>query len=512
MFIYDDYKAFLNIYNGYIINEYNVCFLSDPYCHLYNKRNYNSVSNNIPEEKEMNDLKLYQNYDISNLDVRNIKIKVNKELPLEYLIAVTKFERLITNQYKQYCNKVNYSKIPVNNNFYDINNIMFLDDGSSWNYNTINEKSLRGTENAIYQLSMHLSRLKFNNIIVLTKDGIQKQLNNKLYYDNIQNFKNYNANIIIHQSIPSINNLSDYSDKKHIIYIHHDVTVSCIKNTYSKIYLFDKYIYKYIFVSNWQKHRYIRYYGLNNEKCVVIQNAINPIINLKLSSIKKTKSLIYVSSPYMGVINVLPLFNTLLKYIPDLKLKIFSSFDIENTIDNNFNPLNMDFLDNLELDSKDKYYLNYYKEFIKHDNIEYYGSVPQHILFKHFNDSMILFYPCVLPGTCCTSILEAMAYRCFVVSSDLGAFQETSNNMAYLFDSCLDVNHINYSVKNAFLEPIGIDQFSKNYVKMFLEKTIDLVNNYYEPDKQQHLNKQQDFINNNCKWDNKVEQFMEFIK
>ena len=108
----------------------------------------------------------------------------------------------------------------------------------------------------------------------------------------IQNLKKYSANIIVHQGIPTINknNLSEYSEKKHILYIQHDVTVSCIKNTYNKIHLFDKYIYKYIFVSNWQKNRYIRYYGLNNEKCVVIQNAINPIINLKLSSIKKTFS------------------------------------------------------------------------------------------------------------------------------------------------------------------------------------------------------------------------------
>ena len=57
------------------------------------------------------------------------------------------------------------------------NTIKFIDNGTDWNYNTINERSLRGTENAIYQLANML--IINNNVSIYTKNGIKIKNNKK---------------------------------------------------------------------------------------------------------------------------------------------------------------------------------------------------------------------------------------------------------------------------------------------------------------------------------------------
>ena len=346
----------------------------------------------------------------------------------------------ILNTNIEYANNSNYT-------------IKFIDNGTDWNYNTINERSLRGTENAIYQLA-NMLRIN-NNVSVYTKNGIKIKHNN-INYDNINNFINNNKSeiFIIQGTIPF--KLDNIINKKIFMWIQHDITVECIKKSYSKLQNFDKYIYKYIFVSNWQKNRYIQYYKLNPDKCFVMQNGISPSLKYN-PNIKKELTLIYSSSPYRGMYNLIPFVNSLKNIFPNIKLKVFSSFKIENKNDK---PLTLKELNKLCIDSCDKYYYKYYNLMIKHPNVDYYANVPQKILFKHFNSSMILFYPNTFPETCCTTILEAMAMRCNIVSSDIGALRETSNNMAFLYDPCIDVNNYNIKLDDFILYPKIINDLS----------------------------------------------------
>ena len=298
--------------------------------------------------------------------------------------------------------------------------ILFLQKGSNWNYNTINTSSLRGTENAIYQLSLQLS--KKYKVAVLTNGGIHHSLNENLVYDNIQRVNNYtNVSIVIHMAYPFT---YEYFHKNtvHFIYIQHDITVSFIKKFYKNIDFLKKIIYKFIFVSDWQKNKYVECYDIEDYKCVVMQNAINPVLELPQQSINKKMTLVYASSPYRGLTIILPVFNKLLQHFPNLRLKIFSAFKIENK--------NKDYTPITDLNSYtlstciDSLYINYYNTFINHENIDYYGNVPQEILFKHMKESMILYYPNTFPETCCTTVLEALACRCIVVSSKLGALPQ----------------------------------------------------------------------------------------
>ena len=495
MYIYDDFIMYLKIYNMYLKNNNNIIYLCDSSLYLYNNINILSVSK---EKKNNDDYNIYKTYNIDNLDVSKIKITNNnticntiKNNIFENYIIDNISKIFILNTNIQYTNNINYT-------------IKFIDYGTEWNYNTINERSLRGTENAIYQLA---NVLKINNnVSIYTNNGIKIKHNN-INYDNITNFKNNNnKEIYIFQGTICIN-LNNIINKKIFIWIQHDITVECIKNTYSKLQDFDKYIYKYIFVSNWQKNRYIQYYKLNSDKCFVIQNGVSPSLKYN-PNIKKELTLIYSSSPYRGMYNLIPFINSLKNIFPNIKLKVFSSFKIENK---NNKPITLEELNKLCIDNCDKYYYNYYKLMINHPNIEYYANVPQKILFKHFNSSMILFYPNTFPETCCTTILEAMAMRCNIVSSDIGALRETSNNMAYLYDPCIDINNNSITLNNFILKPKNINDLSNNYKQDVLNKLIDILKNYNSPENTLHLNKQQEYVFNKCSWENRMYSFYNML-
>tara|TARA_B110000208_G_scaffold77208_1_gene98924 strand:+ start:5379 stop:11732 length:6354 start_codon:yes stop_codon:yes gene_type:complete len=509
MYIYDDYKAFLNIYNQYIINENKICFLNDQYIYLYNNFNPISVSKNVGEKKkkQLYDLNIYQSYNIDNLNVEKINIFNNVEISDSEIKIIDHFETSIIDLYRQHYEKNHYNLYEYNKiNSVNTEYITFIDNGTNWDYNSINNNSLRGTENAIYNLS---SCLSCNNIVnVFTNGGIKHNLKHNLYYDNINNITNTKSSIIIFQGVPRIN-LENLNNIRKYIYQQHDITVQFIKKNY-KNNIFDKYINKYIFVSNWQKNRYEQYYSLDKNKCVVIQNAINPKLELLLEkniTYKKELSLIYISSPYRGLNLIIPLFNKLLKKYPYLKLKIFSSLQLENK-NKNFEPLDLNYL-NKNIKNGDLIYKKLYEEFIEHSSIDYYASVPQHILFEHLKLSMILFYPNIFPETCCTSILEAMTCRCFVVSSDLGALKETSNNFAFLYDPCIDVNHYNIKVEDFINNPyyFTINDLSNNYINNMIDKTSELLQNYNTKECQNYLDLQQEYIKNNCLWIHKKQQF-----
>lgn len=497
MYIYDDFIAYLKIYNMYLKNNNNIIYLCDSQIYLYNATNILSVSRNVNKIK--NDNNIYKSYNIDNLDVSKIKITNNNTI--SNIMKNNIFENYIIDNISKIF--ILNTQITYNNN-YSNNIIKFIDYGTFWNYNTINERSLRGTESAIYYLA---NMLKINNkVSIYTKNGIKINHNN-VNYENINHFKNNDNNeIYIFQSMIPFK-LCNIINKKIFVWIHHDITVKFIKEIYSNIDKIDKYIFKYIFVSNWQKNRYIQYYKLNPNKCFVMQNGISPCLKYNYN-IKKELTLIYPSSPYRGMINLIPFINSLKNIFPNIKLKVFSSFKIENK---NNKPLTIKELDKLCIDSYDKYYYNQYKMLINHPNIEYYASVPQKILFQHYNSSMILFYPNTFPETCCTTILEAMAMRCNIVSSDIGALRETSNNMAYLYDPCIDVNHDKIILNEVVKNPKSINDLSSTYKQNVLNKLIYILKNYNSPENTLHLDKQQEYIFNKCTWENRMYSFYNIL-
>jgi len=515
MNVYDDFITFVRVVDESVNHGLNVLFLNDDNIYLYNHTNIKSVSkffeNDGNQYKIIEDQKTYEKYDLSDYDVTKIKIFPNIYVNQYEKQLIHKFHQVITNKFNQHA----VTHLGFEKRYLSLKNILFVDTGTDWTHDTINNRSLRGTENAIYQISNTLSK-HGNNIEVFTRRNINHSVTSKLKYVDLNHIisSNCKPDIIVFQGSPLMEynffNSKNSENTKCYIWIQHDVTVNFVKNQYSKLEEIDKHIKGYIFVSHWQKNRFIQYYKLNANKCHVMRNAVSPTMSL-LPKIPKTRTLIYISSPYRGMINLYPLFNELLKVIPDITLKIFSAFDLENN--NNlgtYSPLTVKDLEE-KCQGNDAYYKEHYKLLASHDKIHFYGNVPQNILFQHLKASMIFLYPNTFPETCCTSILEAMEARCNIITSDLGALRETSNNFGDYYDPCIDVNHFDYSPEKAMIEPFNVNQLSKNYVKDILSCTIDKFRNYNSAENQKLLDLQEKYILENCQWNNRLNDFYDVI-
>jgi retron-type reverse transcriptase len=103
-----------------------------------------------------------------------------------------------------------------------------------------------------------------------------------------------------------------------------------------------------------------------------------------------------------------------------------------------------------------------------------------------------------------------MAHRCNVISSELGAIPETSNGFANLYNPNIDVLHDKYSTDYSFTNPVQISQIPESYQRQFIEKTIDIVTNYYSDYNQELLSNQQTYIST-CTWEKRAEIFTRFV-
>ena len=101
--------------------------------------------------------------------------------------------------------------------------------------------------------------------------------------------------------------------------------------------------------------------------------------------------------------------------------------------------------------------------------------------------------------------------RCNIVSSDIGALRETSNNMAYLYDPCIDVNNDSIKLYDFIKNPKTINDLSNNYKQNVLNKLIDILKNYNSSENTLHLNKQQEYVFNNCTWKNRMYSFYNML-
>lgn len=529
MKIYDDYLYFLIIHNLSLSNknEYNILNISDKHLYCYNNFNNISVSkNNNSDNDSIIAKQLKTKYNIQKLECDKIKI-----IPYNNIINFDSYnESIIKSFYDDLIkNLSNIDNLDFKNNLNHENKqkILFID-FSFWDYYTIEKSPLGGTQSAIYYMSIELS--KIYNICVMTKNENNIDVHQNLKYQNFNNdnLNNFNPDIIICQGI--INNIVfDFKNQNKntqlILWQQHDVNIKFIKNEFNKIIKTNtnNLIDKYIFVSKWQRDRYIQQYNIDYNKAFVFQNGIDKKILdncLNININNKKKELIYISSPYRGLLPAYFIFDEIKNFIPDIKLKVFSCFkrDIMNSCGNSkcnnsseYKCLTLNDLENFD-DNYNKYYINLYKLLINNPNVEFYGSVPQNVLFNHMKDCMIFFYPNTYPETCCTSIIEAMAHKCNIITSDLGALRETSNGFSKLFDPLIEnILNFDYDVENAVINPITIENIDSNYLQNFVKTTINLITSYNNNNNINFLNNQYKYVAKNCSWNNKVYDFVKIL-
>jgi predicted O-linked N-acetylglucosamine transferase (SPINDLY family) len=172
----------------------------------------------------------------------------------------------------------------------------------------------------------------------------------------------------------------------------------------------------YMFVSNWQRDRYINTYQVPYNKTIIMRNGIGKpfegYLNKPINKIKS--SMAYCSVPWRGLELLEPIYKTLKPEQPQISLRIFSGMNIYQQ-------------------EKDDYQ-GLYDKFKDLPDVKISRGISQSELAKQLFETEYLTYTNIFQETSCITVLQAMACGCVIVTSDLGALKETMNNTNYLVD------------------------------------------------------------------------------
>jgi UDP-glucose:(glucosyl)LPS alpha-1,2-glucosyltransferase len=172
-----------------------------------------------------------------------------------------------------------------------------------------------------------------------------------------------------------------------------------------------------VFVSNWQMQSFIAKFNIPWSKCLVIQNAIEPM-PAQGGKADDVVRLIYTPTPHRGLEILVPVFLKLLETHGkdiDLRLDVFSSFELYGW------------------GERDKQFEPLFQMCKDHPSINYHGSAPNDVIREHLQKADIFAYPSIWTETSCLCLIEAMSAGLICVHPNLGALAETSANWTYQY-------------------------------------------------------------------------------
>jgi UDP-glucose:(glucosyl)LPS alpha-1,2-glucosyltransferase len=192
---------------------------------------------------------------------------------------------------------------------------------------------------------------------------------------------------------------------------------------------------KIVFVSYWQRDRFIQKFKLPYSKCTVIHNAIETkFIPTKRSG--DVVRFIYHTTPHRGLQLLYPIIDKLSQEYK-VHLDVFSSFSIYGW------------------ENRDKSYRNLFSAIESHENMTYHGAKPNNVVLNALKKSHIFLYPCIWSETSCIALIEAGRSGCLQIYPTLGALTETPEGLIHPYEYTEDANkHMTtaYSIAKYYLE------------------------------------------------------------
>ena len=260
-------------------------------------------------------------------------------------------------------------------------------------------------------------------------------------------------------------------DKINILWMHHFVNQKEAKNLSSKDYTnkLDWIVYN----SKWNLEQHIKYFGIPQNKSVVIRNAIE-----KINFIEKPRdkiNLIYHTTPWRGL---------------KILLKVFKDLNLEN-VELNVCSSTIIYGKKFDLILR-KNYESLFNECKNTKNVNYFGFLKNEIITEKLKKMHIFSHPSIWPETSCIAAIESMAAGCEVVTTNLGALNETCSPFGKI---------INFEKKPEDLE-----------IK-YREALLESIKNFWSDATQKKLKLQRETINSTYSWNERsVEWKMFFIK
>jgi glycosyltransferase involved in cell wall biosynthesis/tetratricopeptide (TPR) repeat protein len=194
-----------------------------------------------------------------------------------------------------------------------------------------------------------------------------------------------------------------------VVWVHHDTNQAYMQWCRDKV-LVDS-VDCFVFVSYWQRERYLADFGLPPERCVVLHNATDVDPTPRPWAPGPIWRCAYASTPFRGLSVLLDAWERLRPN--DAELHIWSSMKLY-----------------LQDDSP---YLRLYEKAEALPGVIYHGIVPNPDLRAALRTIHFLTYPSTFAETSCLAVIEAMAAGCRVIVPSLGALPETTGGYAHVY-------------------------------------------------------------------------------
>ena len=283
--------------------------------------------------------------------------------------------------------------------------------------------------------------------------GSESQFRLLLKYLPDENFKD--INLILN----STNYDLPEEDKINVLWMHHFVNQEEAKNLGSKDFInkLDWIVYN----SNWNLEQHIKYFHVPRNKSVVIRNAIEKISFVEKPSDKI--SLIYHTTPWRGL---------------KILLKVFKNLNLENV---ELNVCSSTIIYGKKFDSLlGKTYKELFEECKNTKNVNYFGFLKNEKIIEKLKKMHIFSYPSIWPETSCIAAIESMAAGCEVVTTNLGALNETCS---------------------PFGKIIHFEKTPEELEVKYKEALLESINNFWSDATQKKLKLQRKKINETYSWD-----------
>ena len=259
-------------------------------------------------------------------------------------------------------------------------------------------------------------------------------------------------------------------DKINVLWMHHFVNQKEAKNLGSKDYI-NKLDY-IVYNSNWNLEQHIKYFHVPQNKSVVIRNAIEKISFVEKPSNKI--SLIYHTTPWRGL---------------KILLKVFKNLNLENV---ELNVCSSTIIYGKKFDSVlGKNYEELFNECKNTKNVNYFGFLKNEKIIEQLKKVHIFAHPSIWPETSCVAAIESMAAGCEVVTTNLGALNETCS---------------------PFGKIINFEKSSEKLEKNYSEALLDSIKNFWSDKTQKKLKLQRDKINSTYSWEARSSEWNNFFE
>ena len=299
-------------------------------------------------------------------------------------------------------------------------NIAFLDlYRSPYTSRTPQESPLGGTQSAVAYLAAALARRGHCVTVVnavseaLTSEGVQfvgRDIVSSSF------FARFDVLVMVSAALGRELRAAG-ADIPLVLWCHHDVDQPAVQN------LLDPEEREkwsgFAMVSRWQAERYAATLALPAAKQHVLRNAASPAffdIPERRSWIARGSPpvLYYTSTPFRGLDTLLDSMPAVRAALPGTRLRVFSSMQLYG------------------IRSEQDDYKWLYEKCRATEGAEYVGPLPQRLLAMELAAADVHAYPSTFPETSCIAIMESMAAMSLIVSTRLGALEETTGGFAFL--------------------------------------------------------------------------------